>query len=271
MSYNDWNASIQPKAVGSWNLHVALPRGLDFFIMLSSVNGILGGRAQANYAAANTYQDALAHYRISLGEKAVSIDLGVMVGEGSVAEDTDLLGSVRRFGQLMDVRKDELLALMSHYCNPELPVLSHKQAQPVIGLETVAAIRSKGIDVHHAIHRPITRQLFRMDIESASKSDGAVVVDHAAELMAASEDEAALLVTRWYKTKIAQILGLQDVDIDAEKPVHTFGIDSLVAIDLKNWFARDIGAEVQIFNLLGNHPLGEVARQAAHSSRFRSQ
>jgi aryl carrier-like protein len=274
MSYEDWDVCVQSKAVGSWNLHVALPQGLDFFVMLASVNGIFGGRAQANYAAANTFQDALAYHRISLGEKAVSIDLGMMVGEGIIAEDTHLLSTLRRFGQFMDIRQDELLALMAYYCNPKLPILSYEQAQILIGIETVAAIRAKGIDVHHSFYRPMFRQLFRMDAKSASKPEGrdSSVVDYAAELMGApTDDAAAQLVTSWFKAKIAQVLGLQDVDIDAERPVHTFGIDSLVAIDLKNWFAREIGADVQVFNLLGNHSLGEVATQAAQSSRFRAK
>ena len=39
--------------VGSWNLHELMPRDLDFFIMLSSLAGILGNRGQSNYRAGN--------------------------------------------------------------------------------------------------------------------------------------------------------------------------------------------------------------------------
>ncbi len=244
--------------------------GLDFFILLASVNGIFGGRAQANYAAANAFQDALAHHRIAIGEKAVSIDLGLMVGEGIVAEDADLLSTLRRWGQFMDVSQDELLALLDYYCDRRLPLLAQHQAQILIGVETAAAIRAKGIDIHHSFFRPMFRQLFRMDAESKSRSDLGAAVDYATELRQATSDEAAgELATGWFKTKIAHVLDLQEIDIDAEKPVHAFGIDSLVAIDLKNWFAREIGAQVQVFVLLGNKSLGEIAREAAAGSRFR--
>ncbi|KAI0186121.1 lovastatin nonaketide synthase, partial [Xylaria flabelliformis] len=270
MSYDDWCVSVKSKANGSWNLHSILPNGLDFFIMLASVNGIFGGRAQANYAAANAFQDALAHYRVSLGEKATSIDLGLMVGEGIVAEDVELLSALRRWGQFMDVEQNELIALLDHYCNPELSLSQQKQAQIVIGVETAAAIRAKGIDIHHSFSRPMFRQLFRMDAPEANGSHGAESrTDYAAALRQASSDEAAgELITSWLKTKIAQTLNLQQIDVDEEKPIHVYGIDSLVAIDLKNWFAKEVGAEIQVFILLGNKPLREVAFEAAQCSKF---
>ncbi|KAI0547124.1 lovastatin nonaketide synthase [Xylaria curta] len=271
MSYDDWCISVNSKAKGSWNLHSTLPNGLDFFIMLASVNGIFGGRAQANYAAANAFQDALAHYRVSLGEKATSIDLGLMVGEGIVAEDVELLGALRRWGQFMDVEQNELIALLDQYCNPELSLSHQEQAQIVIGVETAAAIRAKGIDIHHSFSRPLFRQLFRMDALEANGSHGAESrIDYATALRQASSDEAAgELITTWLKTKIAQTLNLQQIDVDEEKPIHVYGIDSLVAIDLKNWFTKEVGAEIQVFILLGNKPLREVAFEAAQCSKFR--
>ncbi|RYP82307.1 hypothetical protein DL769_001709 [Monosporascus sp. CRB-8-3] len=270
MTYDEWTIGVRSKATGSWNLHEALPSGLDFFVLLASVNGIFGGRAQANYAAANAFQDALAHYRISLGEKAVSIDLGLMVGEGIVAEDVDLLGTLRRWGQFMDVGQSELFALLDHYCNADLPLLPRDQVQVLIGVETATAIRNKGVDIHHSFLRPMFRQLFQMDRASIFKRGGEAVVDYAMALrQAPSNDAAGELVTSWFKIKIAQLLNLNEIDVDEGRPVHTYGIDSLVAIDLKNWFATEIGTVVQVFVLLGNKALGEVAREAATCSRFR--
>lgn len=270
MAYDDWKSCIDAKATASWNLHALLPKGLDFFIMLASINGIFGGRAQANYAAANTFQDALAHHRTRLGEKAVSIDLGMMVGEGLVAQDTALLNNLRRFGQFMDLHEEELLALLEQYCDASSPVLPRAETQIMMGIETASAIRAKGVDFHHSLFRPMFRQLFRMDATSASKINVGALIDYASELRHATSDEvAAQLITDWFKAKIAQIVGVHEIDVDTEKPVHTHGIDSLVAIDLKNWFSREIKAEIPVFVLLGNKPLVDIAREAAESSQFR--
>ena len=90
ISVEDWTASLRPKVQGSRCLYECLPKDLDFFIMLSSCVGISGNKGQANYAAGNTYQDALALYRRPQGLPVTSIDLTWMRGIGVVAESMDL-------------------------------------------------------------------------------------------------------------------------------------------------------------------------------------
>lgn len=82
MEFRGWKASIDPKVRASWNLHVELPKGLDFFVMISSIMGILGTRSLSAYNAGNTYQDALARMRVSQNERAVALDLGAVVDGG---------------------------------------------------------------------------------------------------------------------------------------------------------------------------------------------
>ena len=273
MTYEDWDISTRSKVAGSWNLHKVLPSELDFFVLLSSVNGIFGGRAQANYAAGNTFKDALAHYRIAHGQKAVSIDLGLMVTAGVVAENEYLLASMRRIGHLMEIRQEELIALLDYYCDSKLPLLSDVDAQVLVGIEMPSAVLAKGIDLHHSIRRPMFRHLFRMapkESESAVCNANSTVVDRAAILKkTTSQDEAAALVTQWFSGKIRQVLGLPEPDVDSSRPMHTYGIDSLVAIDLKSWLAREIGADIEVFVLLGNMSLEMVSAMAAEKSRYR--
>ncbi|KAL1851394.1 hypothetical protein Daus18300_012576 [Diaporthe australafricana] len=274
MTFDDWHVSMGSKVTGSWNLHTALPANLDFFVLMSSVNGLFGNRSQANYSAGNTFKDALAHNRIRNGQKAVSIDLGLMVDQGLVAENEKLLAGMRRIGHLLDIRMKELLSLMEHYCDPDLPVMSHEQAQVIVGIEAPAAVLAKGLDLHHSIRRPIFSHLFAIDRSYALRSNsskGMQELDRALVLREAiSDKEATELVIKWFRTKISQVLGLSIDDTDMSRPAHTYGIDSLVSIDLKNWFRREIGADVQVFNLLGNSPLEELAREATLQSSFRN-
>jgi hypothetical protein len=79
----------QATRTGTWNLHELLPTDLDFFVVLSSIAGIIGSVSQANYAAGNTFQDALVHYRQKKGLAAQSLDLGLMTGIGYVEEHQD--------------------------------------------------------------------------------------------------------------------------------------------------------------------------------------
>jgi NAD(P)-dependent dehydrogenase (short-subunit alcohol dehydrogenase family) len=88
MSYEEWTIPLRPKVQGTWNLHQHFghERPLDFMIFCSSISGLWGKPGQAQYIAGNSYQDALTHYRRAEGLNAVSIDLGIMLDVGVIAE-----------------------------------------------------------------------------------------------------------------------------------------------------------------------------------------
>lgn len=88
MTFDNWKASVQPKVLGAANLHSVLSNeALDFFIMTSSVSGILGNLTQSNYAAANSYLDSLARHRRAANKAAISVILPMILGVGVVAEN----------------------------------------------------------------------------------------------------------------------------------------------------------------------------------------
>jgi hypothetical protein len=91
MTYQQYQAAVGPKVQGPWGLQAFLDKGLDFFVMLSSITSIVGNRGQANYAAGNAYQDALARQLVSRGVKAVSINLGTIKLVGYVAENHEMV------------------------------------------------------------------------------------------------------------------------------------------------------------------------------------
>ena len=113
MTHEEFQLAIRPKIQGSWNLHELLPKDLDHFIMLSSATGVLGNRAQANYAAGNTFQDALAHFRRQQGLAATTIDVGAVLDVGYVADHADRLAMTKYLGSMMKVlREEELRCLL---------------------------------------------------------------------------------------------------------------------------------------------------------------
>lgn len=278
MSLEDWKACIQPKVHGSWNLHVLLPQNLDFFILLSSVCGIIGQGGQANYAAASTYLDSLVDYRISKGQKATSLDLGPMLSEGLLAENKDLMNRITRTGALSAVSQQELFALLDLYCDPELelstPTLSEYQI--ITGITAPASLQANGVEEPSWMQQSIFRHLHHgKEIAAASFSPSSIDLDPTSLNFATaitsmpSMEAAGSMVAQELAKRAAKILGIPISTIDLDKPMHSYGLDSLVAVELRNWLAKEIGADIAIFEISGGASFSRVGLSAAGKSRFR--
>ena len=271
MSYDDFIVSTKPKVAGSWNLHTLLPQGMDFFILLSSICGVFGAASQVNYCTGNTYKDALARFRASQGEKAVSLDLGMMVGEGVVAENENLLGFLKRTGWFMEISQPELFALLDFYCDPSLPVLTPVECQAVVGIEIPAVLDSRGVDQPSWMRRPMFRHFHQMtstDAGPTAHTDNDVnyaMLLHDAD----SPASATTIVSGGLSNKIAKVIGYQAEDIDLSKPMHSYGVDSLVAVEVRNWLLKEMGADVAIFDILGTASISEISASIAARSRYR--
>ena len=238
MTYKAWTATTRPKIQGTWNLHNAMPRDLDFFVMLASISGIVGNGSQSNYAAGNTFQDGLAHYRRSQGLAACTLDLSVMAGIGWVAENVKVSAEHQADFDRMAMTPQELYSLMESaitgYSDGEHPM----PAQMVTGAGTGGTVE----DMEHlktAIHfdEAMFSYLRLLDKHGASGQDGESggPAEMRAMLAAATSlTQAGEIVELGLASKLAKALSMKAEDIDTGKPVHGLGVDSLVAIEVRN-------------------------------------
>ncbi|QKX53626.1 uncharacterized protein TRUGW13939_00705 [Talaromyces rugulosus] len=90
LTQSDWQAVLDPKLTGTWNLHHQPSSHLDFFVILSSLGGMIGSRGQSQYTAVAAFQDAFARYRHARGQPCISLDIGLVKSVGYVAEQEDI-------------------------------------------------------------------------------------------------------------------------------------------------------------------------------------
>ncbi|KAF2179436.1 hypothetical protein K469DRAFT_596142 [Zopfia rhizophila CBS 207.26] len=272
MKCSDWNIAVRPKIQASWNLHKLLPSGMDFFILLSSLSGIVGTIGQSNYAAGNTYQDALAHHRLHLGEKAVSLDLGVMAGVGIIAENKDYAHTKETMGAMLQVQENEFHALLDHYCDPNVsydpPQLT---AQAAIGLPTPQLLRSKGLEPPPRVSGRLFSGMDQIDAStstaSPSTSSEPNPTDYTKDFIAAeSSADAEAVVVLALVAKLSRSLSVPAEEIDTSKQLFQYGVDSLVGVELRNWFAKEFMANVAIFNLMGAPSIAAVGKLVVGAS-----
>lgn len=260
MSLEDYQSCVDPKVQGTLNLQQYLPCEMDIFVMLSSLVGLAGEPGQANYAVGNTFQDAFARHLVSKGQKAVAIDLGMMGSIGYVSESLDRAAQFVKQVGLEAMRPDELYEMLDEVCDPALPLPSPIEAQAVVGLPTFQGPRDTG---RAALYESDPVFLGLRPDQGAGKTqrtDGAADgVAWRTQLGAAESEEAATdVVVQALAQKLFKLMGA-DVLSDLLAPLHSYGLDSLVAIELRSWLLNDMGAEVAIFDLMGNGGVASLA------------
>ena len=272
MTYDEWQKVTAPKIAGTRNLHEMLPSGMDFFITLSSISGIYGSIGQANYAAGGTYQDALAKHRVSQGEKAIVLDLGWMATDGVIAENEALRKAFEASGTMMPIYADEYLALLDYYCNPALDLASPETNQVIVGVKTPAALAADGADVPDLLNRPMFRHLHDIGIDEASGGGAAEAKATSYGISfsgAASLQDASDVVVDGLAHKLSKALAIPSADIETTRPLHAYGVDSLLAVELRSWVAREFKSDVAVFELMGARNFAAVASIVASKSQLR--
>lgn len=273
MSCNDLHAVLRPKTVGTWNLFEHLPADLNFFVLLSSLAGMTGSRGQSNYAAANTYQDALARHLASQGRHCISLNLGSIMSVGFAAE-RNLTAALRRDG-FEGVSKAEFLALLDYCCDPACPAARNpRHAQLVSGLASAETLPAEHFRSVYWTSKPMFRPLLQLSAmhnhtsNKAATETGDVEVNLAALLATAPDHGAALEVAlRALVDRLARLLAVPSDDVDPRRPIHAFGIDSLIALELRYWIARELRVETSIFDIMQAESLEELAGTVAARSK----
>ncbi|KAH8164718.1 hypothetical protein CIB48_g3560 [Xylaria polymorpha] len=275
MTFEQWVTATRPKIQGSWNLHELLPHDLDFFIQLSSLAGIIGSISQANYSAGNTFQDALAQYRHAKGLPASSIDLGLMKDIGYAEEHKDIAANKSSL-KLTSVGKDEFLHILKGAMAGSANGKNPFPTQLIVGAGSGGAVQASeaggigGSDYYWLRTLSQFAYLQRLDVQETSVSEERPSSDGAVEKLshATSMDAAAEIVQDILLTKVAKVIMVPVTDIDTSKPVYTYGVDSLVAVELRNWLALELKSDISIFDLTSSAPITDVCKKIASRSHL---
>ncbi|OQE46634.1 hypothetical protein PENCOP_c001G00206 [Penicillium coprophilum] len=251
-----FEASVRTKARGSWNLHEVLPKNLDFFILLSSCSGVVGNRGQGNYNAGNTFQDALAHYRRSQGLSGISLNLGHMLDIGVIAERTDNLftTSLRAALGNQGVSQDEFHALLEYHCNAQnLDVCP----QTVVGLCTREQFLADNLPEPTFLSYPLFTHLWRFGGSGRSEGNNSVAAKLSIKgaLDKARPEKILQIVIEGIIEKLSNLLAISATEIDSDTAPSNYGVDSLVAIEIRNWLSKEVGVEVGVLDIVGSQSI----------------
>ena len=245
------NTVLRPKVMGGWLLHRLLQNDpLDFFVLFSSAGSVLGQAGQGNYAAANSFLDALAHHRQALGQPALSINWGAWSGKGfadsvggkRLAARLALLG----ISSIAPKQGLEVLGqLLGHSATQVLAVpVNWKQYQSFYPADNISLLLSELVREEAEVPQAPSRKSERRDA-----------------LLAADAAERGQLLQSYLREQVARVLGLSPSKLDLEQPLSSLGLDSLMAVELKNRIAVDLGVNVPVVKFLQGFSVDQAVTQ----------
>jgi acyl transferase domain-containing protein/acyl carrier protein len=238
-----------PKIAGAWNLHV-LTRGqpLAFFVMYSSASSLLGSPGQGNYAAANAFLDALAYHRRAQGLPALSINWGpwadvglaaarvnrgqrlALAGVGSIAPAQGM----RILGRLLRGRRAQVGVL-------PLNLRQWRQSYPQLAETPLLS----GILQHEG------------GLEEGQAEPNAM----RAALVASAPSERIALLEAHLQDQMSRVVRLPAAQLDSRTSFKNLGLDSLMALELRNRLEASLGLTLPVTMVFG-YPT--VTALAAH-------
>lgn len=236
---------MAPKVGGAWHLHhLTLGRRLDFFVLFSSAAAVLGLPGQGNYAAANSFLDALAHHRRALGLPALAVNWGILGDVGMVARSPKLQEHFARLGWA---------SLPSH----EAVRLLAQSMRAATAQVTIARINWSTV-ADRIIDEPRYEQLARAAARSApERPDDATWIR--ATLATVPPAAGRKLLEDYLSTEIARTLQAKPAQLGVDRPLTELGLDSLMLVEFVTRVDRQLGTAVPTGRLMGSSTIARLA------------
>ncbi|QEF97170.1 Phthiocerol synthesis polyketide synthase type I PpsC [Stieleria maiorica] len=241
---------LGPKVLGGWNLHAATEdHDLDHFVLFSSLSSVFGHAGQANYAAANALLDSLAHYRRSIGMPGLAVNWGHVGQVGYLARRGELSERLERQG-VLTFSADEAMQCLEQAMQTDVV------QQSVLRMDWT---RWRGLGITGDVS-PRFAHLLRGVSEEATGGDR---LASAAEVRAANAEARGAMVARIIGSKAASLLGIAADKMPWDRPLLSMGLDSLMAVEMRNWIESRLEIDLPISELMRSESLREVCRSVS--------
>jgi acyl transferase domain-containing protein/NADPH:quinone reductase-like Zn-dependent oxidoreductase/NAD(P)-dependent dehydrogenase (short-subunit alcohol dehydrogenase family)/SAM-dependent methyltransferase/acyl carrier protein len=238
---------MQAKVDGAWNLHeLTRERKLEFFVLFSSWASLAGSRAQANHCSANAFLDGLAHLRVAQGLSGLSINWGAWGEIGAAASERFQRQLLRSGMEPMDsVDAFAALGRVLAAGQSQVGVASidwQRYLNSTAGSSTTKTkpnpFYSEFVVLDQTKHQSSVKQGERSSTVNSAASSRLHSGTTLTELRTLTPDARKVAIQRTIEDLIRKTLDLKSgEELDPDEPLSDLGMDSLLAIELRNSLA----------------------------------
>ena len=254
--------SLSVKVQGGWNIHeycCTRQQALDLFVVFSSISAVVGNLGQSNYCAGNMGLEGLVYHRRQQGLAGAILNLGGVYDAGAVSRDGSILNASLR--DQMISKNDVLHALQ---------VVAERQAYLIEPTLHVARRTSETGEEKEEVETPHQIVVFPFDTGLKSLGDHPVF-DSMKWSLASSSVQADALITQILqlpsserrvaigekvKGDLSSILGVDGIKPDQSLP--SLGVDSILAVELKNKLDAQWSMNLPVFELTSGKTVGDL-------------
>lgn len=264
MTYHEYASVIECKVNGAWNFHKALEHtSLDFFVVLSSAAGAVGNRGQAAYAAANTFLNGFTQYRIAKGLPAASIDLTAVSDAGYLVENLEKAVQVKKNLGSDTIYEAEVLALIGAAISGKMKTTCNHHC--ITGMRITASMRPFWAEDAKFKHLLATAEEAAKDLTLGKN----IPLSWSKALEATrTREEAQEVICNGLVDKISEVLSVEKEELDITRALSHYPLDSLTAIEIRNFITRMFEANLQVLELLASGSIELLAKIICKKSKI---
>nr|A0A7L9EYL1.1 RecName: Full=Hybrid PKS-NRPS synthetase xenE; AltName: Full=Xenoacremones biosynthesis cluster protein E [Xenoacremonium sp. BF-2018a]QOJ72663.1 XenE [Xenoacremonium sp. BF-2018a] len=267
MPYEKMTKVLGPKVQGAILLdEIFQDTSLDFFVFFSSVTAIAGNRGQSAYTSANMFMTSLASQRRDKGLAASILHLGAVMGVGYINRGFSdaFFTTLRRAGfMMMSERGLHLL-----FGEAVLASNPHSGRNP----EVITALELSRLGDKPPLWTKFPRFQHCLQADDGAnkraKKKTAAVSTKLKLAEATTAEEILEIVQDAFYLKLQVALQIPD-ETDKSQVLASgtddLGIDSLVAVEIRSWFLKELETEIPVFKVLSGGSVTQLVEYAIGS------
>nr|ALQ32979.1 putative polyketide synthase [Fusarium sp. NRRL 25184] len=241
---------------------------LDFFVLFSSMSSVVGNAGQSNYNAASLFQAAIAQQRRDRGLAASVMALGMVADVGYIAAKGPTLMERLKKAFYMPISESDAHQIFAEAVAASKPgVTNDDTIEMVSGIQPfnyTASTKARPPWVNNPRFSHFVREEEgSKDVDASRAGQSNIRILERLDA-AGSEEEAAAALLVAFRAKVETMLQMTPDSLNVEASLLDVGIDSLLAVEIRSWFLKEVHVDVPVLKTLSGDNAKDICADAAN-------
>ncbi|KAJ5464099.1 hybrid PKS-NRPS biosynthetic cluster [Penicillium sp. IBT 31633x] len=268
MDVETFKCPLGPKVDGTRHLdEIFKDDPLEFFVLFSSLATVIGNAGQSNYHAANLFMEAVTAQRRARGLAASIVHIGLVTDVGYVARYGRAMEEHLRKLSFMPLSEADVHHFFAEAITAGRPGRDMGPSGLIVGLQPVmdepqeADLRPPWVSNPRLSHYLVKRRTAKQERQQESGFKGSDIRQQIEE--AESVEALAEIVQTAFSSRLEAVMQMTPNSVDVQIPLIDLGCDSLLAVEIRTWFLKELGMDVPVLKVLSGDSVSQICEDVA--------